>query len=314
MQENVRLERETKSLASDTLSLFNDLQAQIARASKAKAQKDAVLKQIYDINYGIDPLHMDALSREIDSLKAVQGQLTKVKASKEQQLSQLNKSLTQLKVQAGGMSGYVQQSLDANIAVLGKKLSTITGEQLDEMAGKLDYYAGSPGFDEYKSRLADARGKLRLYERAVSALNFPYDPARVERLCDELDPVLSLIEDLPDEGKFVLTDEQYDELNTLYIALSRYRGGVVALHELIAKVNNDDEVLRCRADRDKAGCIEVIGALVNARDEATTYVRERYFEMIPYLGKLLQDYWDAVQEDPLTTSRAEELINQLEAE
>ena len=314
VQENVRLEREIKSLASDTLSLHDELQELMERAAKAEAEIKAVKQRVQDIKDDIRDESMDAMRREIDSLKVVEEHLREVKAHKDTLYSQLNTDVTNLMMQTKKMSGYAQQSLEDNIAVLGRRLSNLTDGQLDEMEQTLDLYTAAPGFDEYKSRLADARGKFRLYEWAVSALNSPYDPTRVERLRDELIPVLGLSEDLPGEGKFALTDEQYGELDTLDIALSRYRGGVVALKELIAKVNSDDEVRRCRDGHDKAGCIEAIGALVNARDEATTYVRERYFEMIPYLGKLLQDYWDAVQEDPLTTSRAEELINQLEAE
>ena len=314
VRKNVSLEREIKSLASDTLSLHDELQELRERAAKAEAKIKAVKQRVQDIKDDIRDESMDAMRREIDSLKVVQEHLREVKAHKDSLYSQLNTDVTNLMMQTKKMSDYAQQSLDANIAVLCRRLSSLTDGQLDEMERTLDLYTATPGFDEYKSQLADTRGKLRLYRRAMEALNSSYDADSVARMRDELIPVLGLSEDLPGEGKFALTDEQYDELDTIDIALSRYRGGVEALKELIAKVNNDDEVRRCRGEHDKAGCIEAIGTLVNATDDATVYVRERYFEMIPYLGKLLQDYWDAVQDDPLTTSHAEELINQLEAE
>lgn len=96
-----------------------------------------------------------------------------------------------------------------------------------------------------------------------------------------------------------MTREQFQEMDSMDIKLSRFFGGINKLKEIVKTVNG----YRNQSDWDKA---------IDYREKVEKSAEcQRYFEVIPFLKKLLEKYWKELEEDPLKTrTKAEEkLVN-----
>ena len=138
------------------------------------------------------------------------------------------------------------------------------------------------------------------------------------KMRERVQALLNIKKDDPTKTLFKLSLEQYNELDTMDIRLSRYNNGVLRLQEIVKNVNNDSEIkgLRHSANPDdKDLCKEKIERYINPVCESDAHVIYiRYFEMIPYLQKLLNDYWEELQRNPFTTpTETEKLINKMQA-
>ena len=97
-----------------------------------------------------------------------------------------------------------------------------------------------------------------------------------------------------------MTREQFQEMDSMDIKLSRFFGGINKLKEIVKIVNG----YRNQSDWDKA--------IDYKNDVERSAEYQRYFEVIPFLKKLLKEYWEELKKNPLKTrTKAEEIIDQL---
>ena len=97
-----------------------------------------------------------------------------------------------------------------------------------------------------------------------------------------------------------MTREQFQEMDSMDIKLSRFFGGINKLKEIVKTVNS----YRNQSDWDK------IKAYRDEVERSAKY--QRYFEEIPFLKELLNKYWKELEEDPLKVrTETEEKIDKL---
>lgn len=193
-----------------------------------------------------------------------------------------------------------------NQEILAHKYSEIPSEKLDTLLATELEFKDMNNYGEYHKGLLAAD----LYGRCTKALNSPYNSGKIRGLRDELAPYLK-----KGNTGYGLSNEQFVELDSLDIKLSRYMMGVSELQAIVDNVNNDGEVIKYRAEGRKSESIDRISSIVKPTDEYAISVYKRYFSVIPYLKKMLESYWQELQAKPFDTpTPSEKQIMQLELE
>ena len=109
-----------------------------------------------------------------------------------------------------------------------------------------------------------------------------------------------------------MTQDQLLEMDSLNIKLSRIAGGIRYLRDIVDIVENAKVKIANLPESESKGkeCLEVIRYYRQDVEKSAKY--QRYFEVIPFLKKLLEEYWKELEKDPLKTqTKTEEKINQL---
>lgn len=316
-QETYKLESKISAIIGDTIELHQKMESISASRSCLEAETDSIDKQIKIISDSIDSDKLTLLDYEIDSLTKIENslatriqELTKSKAQQEENLETLKNDLSKMSVysQIIKKRKYVQ-----NKKTLQKKYSLISESELAEIESTTSDFSQMKNFEEYKSRVRKAVENKRLYEQGISALNSPFNDSIIENIRRNLWDILFGIEkdDLQKE-EFKLSEEQYSEMNTLDIQLSRYENGIKALQSMVVKINEDENIIRFRENRtDRMSCLNRMKEILFAEDEETVKIRNRYFNMIPYIESLLQRYWSELQQSPFDPpTEAESEINE----
>ena len=89
--------------------------------------------------------------------------------------------------------------------------------------------------------------------------------------------------------------------------MSRYKNGVRELKAVVLAVNTNKDVNKYRSIGDKDACINAIAAIVLPNNDDIKRVYERYFDVIPFLKRMVDEYWSELQENPLASSGPIEL-------
>lgn len=291
------LQARVERLAGDTL-----------RLSKELAEIKISIGYIEDRINAVDERDYDAVRDTIASFNTRKPQL-------QAKIDSLSQIVQKKEYERGVIKNYLNEWYHYYYDdMLGRKLSNISGDELEELEATVDIFAemGMPGMDIYKSRIRSVRDDVQLYEQTYAVLHSPFDNDEFYRVIGRLRSRLGVKTDDLQSGVFKFTDEQFNEMDSIDVCMSRYPNGIGQLRALIGRVNNDPAVIDCRERRDAAGCREAICRIIDADDEETTKVRERYCGHVPYLGYLLQEYRDCIWYDPLMTpNRAEKLIDEL---
>ena len=285
----------------------NRLAGDTLRLSKELAEIKKSIGDIEERINAVDERDYDAVRDEIASFNALKPQLLA-------KVDSLSDIVQKKEHELGVVKTYLNDWYRYYDDMLGRKLSNISGDELEELEATVDIFVemGMPGMDIYKSRIRSVRDDVQLYEQTYAVLHSPFDNDEFYRVIGRLRSRLGVKTDDLQYGVFKFTDEQFNEMDSIDICMARYPNGIGQLRALIDRVNNDPAVMDCRERHDAAGCREAICRIIKADDEETTKVRERYCGHVPYLGYLLQEYEDCVWRDPLATpNRAEKLIDEL---
>ena len=309
--ENAGLEQEIAALATDTAMLSRKIADSGLRMSRLDAEADSVDRRISQMSDSISSGFFDNLRRKADSLDKVAVAL--LDRSKE-----LDSIARQRKSALVGIAGRMdrltpflrimnENRKSRNLAVLRKKYSLMTEEELTGIVSTIDDFSETDGFQDYKLRAESASANRRLYVEAFRALNSPYDSCRVQELRTRLETVLS-----PKKDESILTDEQFAEMDSMSIRLSRFYTGSLELKAIVARVNGNEQIKAYRAKGDRKACIDVAGKILFSQDAMSVFVRQRYFDVIPYLDELLKSYWLELQDNPIDVpTKTEKIIVQM---
>lgn len=99
------------------------------------------------------------------------------------------------------------------------------------------------------------------------------------------------------------------EMDSLNVKLSRIAGGIRNLRDIV-EITKGKIVKLPESESKGKECLKVIRYYRDEVERSAKY--QRYFEVIPFLRELLEEYWKELEEDPLKTqTKAEEIIDQL---
>lgn len=296
---NQKLQTEIEELRAEADSLQTQLMEWSTKVSASAKQLEVLTRSITmrDVRMQletVDSLEQKRLLME-DSIQALDAQIRKAEE---------NVQVLQGELEGEGMKEYsarlnkeqkqrqMQEVLAQNNDYLNLQFSKMSMERLKAMKDSLHEFGEQKGFAQYKEHLAFAMKYKPVYDMAWGCV------ADGEKL-DSIGWLRSIFFEklLSSPLKDKMTREQFQEMDSMDIKLSRFFGGINKLKEIVKTVNS----YRNQSDWDKYRT-EVEGS--------ADY--QRYFEVIPFLKKLLKEYWEELKEDPLKTqTKAEEQITQL---
>lgn len=293
---NQKLQTEIEALRAAADSLQVQLMEWTTKVSASAKQLEVLTRSVTMMDVRmlretVESLEQKHLSME-DSVQALEGKLEGMKVysdtlNKEQKQRQMQKLLAQ------------------NNEYLNLLFSKMSMERLKAMKDSLQEFAGQKGFGPYKERLAFAINYKRARDKAWACVDRGEDLDSVGWL--RLDYFMPLSESDVLRGK--MTQDQFLEMDSLNIKLSRIAGGIRNLRDIVeaakVKIANLPE-----SESKGKECLEVINHYRQDVEKSAKY--QRYFEVIPFLKELLNKYWKELEEDPLKVrTEAEEKINQL---
>lgn len=197
----------------------------------------------------------------------------------------------------------------ADSAYLCQPFSAMDVMTLSRMEQDADRYKDEPGYTVYKEKLGRASEDLTVYDRAVNALNSPFDFNRIVEVRKQLIPLIT------SEGYF--SEAQQSEMDRLDILLSRYKGSVMLFQDIISRINKDAVVISYRAaakkgrpsGEERRKYIAAISAVVyKPTTKQFTDEINNYIELIPYLKPLLTEYLNSIAQYPETVPAVESEI------
>ena len=311
VRKNIELKDELARAISDTLSLSQMNINYKNLMSGVDERIASINQQIEDIQTSVDPKNISAVTSQVDSLTKVKSRLDSTKRSLSSELAILKKQRTELQRELSNMGVYNTVKNDRifadNLLVLSKRYSDVTDDELRDISESINLFAYRKDFNEYEGRVAAAIRNRSLYQKAQTALSTKYDAEVVDGLRGELYKLLTIDTDDVTTGRFKLTEEQFSQIDSLDIRLSRYKNGVRELQAVVLAINTNEDVNKYRSIGDKEACVNAIAAIILPDNDNMKRVYERYFDIIPFLKQMLDEYWSELQENPLTPSGPIEL-------
>lgn len=307
---NQKLQTEIEALREYAASLQVQLMEWTTKVSASAKQLEVLTRSITmrDVRMQretVDSLEQKHLAME-DTIQALDVQIRNAKEN----VQALEGKLEGMKVYSDRLNKeqkqrQMQELLAQNNDYLNLRFSEMSMERLKAMKDSLHEFAGQKGFDLYKERLAFAINYKRARDKAWACVVRGEDLDSVGRL--RLDYFMPLRESVGLRGK--MTQEQFIEMDSLNVKLSRIAGGIRNLRGIVETAKEKIAKLPESESKGKE-CLEEISKYRNKVVESAEY--QRYFEIIPFLKDLLEKYWKELEKDPLKTrTKAEEKINKL---
>lgn len=305
-----KLQTEIEALRAYADSLQVQLMEWTTKVSASARQLEVLTRSVTMMNVRmlretVESLEQKHLSME-DSVQALDAQIRKAEGN----VQALEGELEGMKVYSDTLNKeqkqrQMQELLAQNNDYLNLQFSKMSMERLKAMKDSLHEFAGQKGFDPYKERLAFAINYKRARDKAWACVDRGEDLDSVGWL--RLDYFMPLRESVGLRGK--MTQEQFIEMDSLNVKLSRIAGGIRNLRGIVETAK--EKIAKLPESKSKGKeCLEEISKYRNKVEESAEY--QRYFEIIPFLKDLLEEYWKELEDDPLKTlTDAEEKINKL---
>lgn len=296
---NQKLQTEIEALRANAVSLQAQLIEWTTKVSASAKQlevltRSVTMRDVIMLRETVDSLEQKHLLME-DSIQAFDAQIRKAKGDVQAlkgELEGMKMKEYSARLNKEQKQRQMQELLAQNNEYLNLQFSKMSMERLKAMKDSLHEFGEQKGFAQYKEHLAFAMKYKPVYDMAWGCV------ADGEKL-DSIGWLRSIFFEklLSSPLKDKMTREQFQEMDSMDIKLSRFFGGINKLKEIVKTVNS----YRNQSDRDKYRT-EV--------ESSADY--QRYFEVIPFLKDLLEKYWKKLEEDPLKTlTEAEEKINKL---
>lgn len=295
---NQKMQTEIEALGAYADSLQVQLMEWTTKVSASAKQLEVLSRSVTMMDVGmlrktVDSLEQKHLSME-DSIQAFDVQIRKAKDT----IQALEGKLEGMKVYSDTLNKeqkqrQMQELLAQNNEYLNLPFSKMSMERLKAMKDSLHEFGEQKGFAQYKEHLAFATKYKPAYDLAWGCVE---DGEKLDSIGWLRSIFFEKLLSSPLKDK--MTREQFQEMDSMDIKLSRFFGGINKLKEIVKTVNS----YRNQSDWDK---------IIEYRDEVERSADyQRYFEEIPFLKKLLEEYWEELKEDPLKTLTKEK-INQL---
>lgn len=313
---NAKLSKEIADLERELDAIYKNIQnAQIEKV------KDFILCN--NLKHDIDSLaklntkeFLIQLEHEIDSLESCNNELQKNIDDLAGKLASDRESLGKTQVAMENMGAFKevqkQQQFQDCMLYTQTPYSRIQLPELLSLLGQSKEYSEMKLYEEYVKRLRFAIANKNIYDEGIRAINTPFNNDTIVAIREKIIPILELTKDDFKTGVFKLPKEQFVELDTLDIKLSRFKGGIKVLISTINEINSNAEIVKLRATNDPSNKSQIISLMrlyVFPEDGTErAKVHNRYFKMVPYLGKMLKQYWEEVKKNPFANSTETERI------
>ena len=266
---------------------------------------------IKNLNRQIDALKnqstksvIETLTKEIDSLKLVDKFLRDSIINTRNNIARQEHLLSRQNNDLGNMAAYAQiqnrKQMKTNLLYLNQRYSRISLDSIKSLIANADKYISEVSYSDYKSRLEYALQNKLIFDEGYKSINSPFVEQHIISIRDKIINLLNNYDNNNSvNNQYKLTKEQFNELDTLDIKLSRYKNGVAALKTIINTINENDSVLKGREDKNKEFILPIVHKYCKPKVGTSEYKTcERYFFMIPYLRKMLYQYVKEIKKYP----------------
>lgn len=320
VQKNLTLGKDIKCLRDSVSSKQKreaKLKDEIKKANSLIEEKEAKLAESIQSN---STENLAKLEAENSKLKDTNIQLNKKYCENEKIYAELSKKLNDIKNKMGGMDTYqsIQNEINykQNIQYLTQRYSLIDSKKLEELQNTLDNYKSFNGFEDYKKRVNAAVKNKEMYERGVNALNSEFNNTNIVNIRKKIIPLLDLKKDNIAQGVYRLSKAQFPEMDSLDIRLSRFADGLRELKSIIYKINHDKNIQADRSQKNtknKKDCVDKIRHyIILGENKDLELVYSKYFNLIPFLDKLVRRYWKELKANPFEVpTQTEQLIENM---
>ena len=316
IQKNVSLEKELELFRKDSSQVKNSIKNKLLQIEKDSLKYKELNGKYNSLLSLTSQDSIIALRQYVELLECRQKSLQSIKDSLDKEICDKKNELRNADSKLQDMNVYSdlqkQQLYQKNNLYLTKRYSIITIEKLTELSNSLDEFSSCEGFVDYKNRIFAAINNKRKFDEAWDCLCVGTGYQDADKLRLGISTLLEIKKDDSLKGLFKLSEEQYNEVDSLDIRLSRYNSGIRELKKIVEEINNDEDIVRIRSERKsslKRDCLDLIKRYIIPK-EGCEYFRiyQRYFLMIPYLEKLLKDYWNELKKNPFDIPTKSEKI------
>lgn len=300
---NQKLQTEIEALREHAASLQVQLMEWTTKVSASAKQLEVLtrsitMRDVRMLRETVDSLEQKHLLME-DSIQAFDVQIRKAKDT----IQALEGKLEGMKVYSDTLNKaqkqrQMQELLAQNNEYLNLLFSKMSMERLMSMKDSLHEFDGQEGDAQYKEHLAFAMKYKPVYDLAWGCVA---DGEKLDSIGWLRNNFFKKILSLPLKDK--MSKEQFQEMDSMDIKLSRIYSGINKLKEIVKTFNS----YRNQSDWDKD---KTIAYYRTRLEEDTEY--QKFVEVIPFLKDLWNEYWEELEEDPLKVSTiTEEKINKL---
>ena len=316
MKRNESLKQQIKTLSDDNTSLLNKLNENKKLLQQRKNRLQELKIQNERTNISPEQINemqnkVDSLEKDNNTLKTQYDSLKKVMEKKAAELYGLNLQVSEMGVYSDIET---KQQYEQNQALFSKRFSELDNQQVNNLVAHLADFQKMDGYAEFEKKVKFMQQNKKLYDECISALNNKYDAVKVQQLRDQLLPLRENKEN-KEKGFYKLNTAQFNEIDSTDIRLSRFKGGMGELQDIMKKVNNDPEINRLRTEgKNRNACVEAMMKFVGNEPTArkkewkNQSVVERYFNMVPYLDKAYKTYKKELSDKPFQTTDIEKEI------
>jgi len=320
IQKNVSLEREIELLRNDSSKVKNgikDMLFHIEKDSLKFKELDRSYKSLLSLT---SQDSIVALNHYVDSLEKLHRSLQATIVSIKKDISKKSNDLRNADSELQNMNIYSdiqkQQTYKSNKLYLNQRYSIMSLKKLTEISNSTDEFKSLDDFDDYQKRIVAALANKVLYDNAWECVSAGKDYQDIDNLRSGINTLLGIKKDETSKGIYKLTKEQFNEMDSLDIRLSRFNSGIKELKKIVDEINKNEEIIRLRSERksgSKRDCLNLIKYyIVPEVGSEQDKIYQRYFMMIPYLEKLLKDYWNELKNNPFDTpTKSEKIITNL---
>lgn len=263
---------------------------------------------------------LEKLKKEVDSLQTYNNDVltkineTQLELEKNSKIVATNQSEM---ARMGAFSAIQKKNIfTENMQYLKKRFSQMDIRILQELRSNSQEFSSMNEYKEYLKRIDCTINNKKIYDDGILAINAPFNEPLIESIRDRIIPPSLVKKDDLKSGVFKLTEDQFSELDSLDIKLSRYKGGVKVLKGTINDINTDEIILSLRASKRNSSKKDILDRIreyvlpKQDTDRGKAYVR--YFSMVPYLENLLKQYWTEIKQSPfISPTKTEKIITNI---
>lgn len=314
---NIKVEKEIASLKGQ-LDVYND---SIKKVKTEIAKSEALLKKTMHQKDSLERKKnkefLAILNKEVISLDSINNALLLQIKDVKRDLATKNKELANNQSVMSGMGAFSivqrEHKFEENLQYTKRRFSQIDLVKLQRLLDQSNEFSDMNKYDEYVKRLRFTIANMNIYNDGIKAINSSFNEDVIVAVRERIITPTQIKTDNIKKGIFKLTSSQFSELDSLDIKLSRFKGGMKALKKIIVDINSDKQIVSMRSvSNNRSNRTQLLNLMKPyIIPEAGTERKEkfeRYFKMVPFLEKLLKQYWNEIKSNPFSTPTKTESI------
>lgn len=320
IQKNVSLEKDIELLRKDSAKVKDEIKGMLLQIGGDSLKNKELTMRYNSLLSLVSQDSIIVLKQYIDSLENLHKSLQESIISIKKEISKKSNELRNADSELQDMTVYseiqTQQTYKNNKLYLNQRYSKMSSKKLADMSDSIDEFKSVEDFSDYQKRIMSAMNNKALYDNAWECVSAGNGYQDIDNLRSMINTLLEIKKDDVNKGIYKLSKEQFDEMDSLDIRLSRFNSGIKELKRIVEEINNNEDVVRIRSERKsglKRDCLELIKEYIIPKEGSEQdKIYQRYFMMIPYLEKLLKDYWNELKKNPFDTpTKSEKIITNL---